>query len=324
MVKERSFTYKPRSYEQMKAHINSRGGGFDSYIKPQYKMYKVKDGKNLIRILPPPSGDWDHYGLKIFVNYGVGPDRQSYLSLSRMLNKRDPLAEARVEADRAGNEQYARDLAPKERTLFWLIDRDDEDAGPQLWACPKTVDKDFMTLSIDDDTQKVIAIDDPKKGRDVRFHREKTGKTYPEYPAAKIKLLEPSPLHEDEDKSEGWIKYIMQNQLQDTLNYYDYDHIAQVFNGHSKPKEEADESKPTHSRKAEPDDAEAEEPPFEPDEPKPKSRTRPVVKEPEDDEGDEEPAPRRRRTAASDEDEAELSIGQRLQRRRESQTDDDC
>jgi hypothetical protein len=82
---ERSFVYRKRSGEDVKQRANMRGGNFDSFIKPQYKLYKVKDGKNLIRILPPTWEGAKHYGFDLFVNYNIGADNQSYLSLSKML-----------------------------------------------------------------------------------------------------------------------------------------------------------------------------------------------------------------------------------------------
>jgi len=319
VTKERSFGYKP-TYEGLKGRVNSRGGGFDTYVKQQYKMYKVKDGKNLIRIMPPRWDDAGHYGLTIYVNFGIGPDNQSYLSLSKMLKKRDPLAEARAEADRADNEEVVRQLQPKERVLMWIIDREDEESGPQLWAAPKTVDQDICSLCIDDDNRtSVIDIVDKDEGRDLRFHREGKG-INTKYPGAKMRLMDPSPLHEDSGQQKDWLNYITENPIPETLNYYDYDHIAEVFNGHSKPKDEAEDDVQPRKAKAKPADAEVEEPPFEPDEPKTR-RTRPVVNEDDETEIEERPA-RRKRAAASDEDE-DLSIGDRLKRRREAQASDD-
>src|SRR5882672_7315340 len=134
MVNNRRFTYTQRTKEDIKERANSRGGSFDSFIKPQYKMYKVREGKNVVRILPPTWEKPKHYGFDIWVNYGIGADNQSYLSLSKMKNQKDPIAEARTVASREGDDNLARALQARQRILMWVIDRQAEDEGPQLWA----------------------------------------------------------------------------------------------------------------------------------------------------------------------------------------------
>ena len=62
---ERSFKYHRRSKEDVKARANMRGGGFDSFIKPEFKRYKVRDGKNMVRILPATWEKPKHYGFDI-------------------------------------------------------------------------------------------------------------------------------------------------------------------------------------------------------------------------------------------------------------------
>lgn len=275
--KKRSFKYQERSREDVKARANQRGGGFDSFIKQEYKLYKVRDGKNLIRILPPTWEGARHYGYDVFVNYNIGVDNQSYLSLAKMKNERDPLAEARREAEKEGDEEAAKALRPTQRILMWVIDRMDEDEGPMLWSAPITVDKAIANISIDEDTKEVVQIDEPNEGCDLRFHREGQGlKT--KYDASKMRLMKPSPLHEDEKLQEEWLEYIQENPLPDVLNYYDYEHIAGVFNGGGSSKKDDDE-----------------------DEDEAPKRTRRKVADDDEDE-DEKPASKSKRKAAADDD----------------------
>ena len=112
---QRSFKYKARTKEDVKSRANMRGGNFDSIIKPQYKVYKVKEGKNLIRILPPTWEDAKHYGYDLYVNYGIGADNQSYLSLSKMKGEKDPLQEAKRAAESEGDKETAKALSPTQR-----------------------------------------------------------------------------------------------------------------------------------------------------------------------------------------------------------------
>ena len=311
---ERSFRYQERSKEDVRARANMRGGNFDSFIKPAYKMFKVKDGKNVVRILPPTWEKPKHYGYDIFVNYEIGADNQSYLSLSKMKSQKDPIAEARQAAEREGEEELAKKLRPNQRILMWVIDRNNEDEGPLLWAAPFTVDKAFANLAFDEDTNEVIFIDDHNKGCDVRFYKEGTG-MLTKYDASKMKLLTAGPISQDEKLQDEWLEYITENPIPDCLQFYSYDHIAAVFNGKGPEEDEAAHKAPG---KAEPDDDEA----------PPPRRARPRVAEPDHDPetGEVDEKPQRRRAPSDDDDTppASESIRDRIRRRRaEAAPDED-
>src|SRR5580692_7712113 len=98
------FEYQARSADQWRKKAAEKGGDFDSIWKQGIKLFKPREGKNLIRILPPGWTDPppDHYALDIYVNYGIGIDEQAYLSLSKMKHEPDPIAEARKQAEREG------------------------------------------------------------------------------------------------------------------------------------------------------------------------------------------------------------------------------
>ena len=325
--KEAGFQYQKRTREDLKERANMKGGNFDSIFKPKYKVWKPKEGKNLIRILPPSWKDARHYGLDIFVNYSIGADNQSYLSLSKHGLGADPLAEARREALAEGEKELAKKLNPSQRILYWMIDRNDEDEGPLLWAAPFTFDKALSNLCIDEDTKDVIFIDDPADGRDVRFYREGT-MLNTNYDASKMKILGPSNIHEDEGLENEWLDYIAENSLPDVLNFYPYEHIKATFDGkiggrgeetddepksgespgrqhvahrRSDPPDENDPSPRSHSRVKEPEPEPEAQPrrrsrTVEPEpEPEPMSRRRSRVVEPDpSDEPPFEPDPPRR------------------------------
>jgi hypothetical protein len=280
---ERGFKYKKRSKDSLKERANMKGGNFDTYIKPKFKQWKPKDGKNLIRILPPtfdladaPWQNTEHYGMDIHVNFNIGPDNQSYLSLSKHLKGADPLADARRDAQKDGEKDLAKALNPNTRILYWIIDRNDEDEGPLLWAAPFTFDKSLANLCIDEDTKEVTAIDDPETGHDVRFYKEGTGLTT-KYDPSKMKVLGESVIHEDEGQEKEWLDFIYDNPLTDVLNFYDAGHISAAFDGVAGRKDDDDE-KPARSRKSRDEDEDE----------KPKARARSRAAEAED-----EPPPRR-------------------------------
>lgn len=307
---KRAFNYQKRTVNDVQGRANARGGDFDTIFKSKYKVYKVKDGKNLLRILPPTWDKAKHYGYDIWVNYGIGPDNQSYLSLSKMLKEKDPLADARRAADKEGDEDVTKALQPRQRIVMWVIDRDNEDEGPQLWGCPVTVDKDLANISVDEDTNEVVLIDSPDEGTDFRFHREGKGlKT--KYPAAKMRLMKPSTLHDDPEVEKQWLDYVQDNPIPECLQYYDYKHIADAFGGSvrtdsddddrpakakaSRSRDEEEDEAPPPRRRAAPRD----EPADEDDVPwegrkQPAAGKRPAREpEPEDEETEDEPPPRR-------------------------------
>lgn len=364
---ERGFKYQKRTAEDVKARANMKGGNFDSYIKPKYKQWKPKDGKNLIRILP---ATWDledtpwqekkHCGLDIYVNFSIGPDNQAYLSLSRHLKGDDPLLEAKREAQRDGEKELAKALNPSQRILYWMIDRNDEEEGPLLWASPFTFDKSLNNLCVDEDTKDVIFIDGEEDGNDVRFYKEGTGLTT-KYDPSKMKILAKSFIHEDEDIQQKWLDFIVANPLSDVLNFYDYEHIKTTFDGQAGRKDEDEEAeeKPTNRKRAvkdeevtprrrakpdpeddetaprqrgprrDPDDEELEESPrnrgravrdSEDEEPEEKPRRR-VRVEPEDDE--DPPSTRRTTRPSTDEEEGSGTLRDRIARRRSRSTEND-
>ena len=126
------FKYRRRSVDDVRKRASEKTSSFDSFIKPEFKRYKVRDGKNLIRILEPTWDDPKHYAYTIFLNYSIGADNQTFLSLSEMKGEKDPLAEARKEAQHEGDKEMAKALTPRKRSLMWIIDRTDEDEGPML------------------------------------------------------------------------------------------------------------------------------------------------------------------------------------------------
>lgn len=201
-----------------------RGKEFDRLVKDGIKVWKPKDGINSIRILPATWPNPEHYGFDLYVHYGVGPDRASYLDLHKMLDKPDPISEEHAEALRDGDDKYAKEIEAKRRCGVYLVDRDDEKEGVQFWAMPWTIDADLNKLAVDKRTGETLNIDDPEDGYDVEF--EKSGKDRnTKYEAVKI-ARRSSPLG-----SRKWLDWAIDNPLPDQLVYFDYDHIAKAFGG---------------------------------------------------------------------------------------------
>lgn len=231
----KGFSYHKPSAEDVKKRAEQRGGNeFDSIFKPNTKVFKVNDGSNLIRILPPTWPEPKHFGFDIFVHYNVGPDSQTYLCAKEMLGEPCSVCEERARAVKDGDDDYAKELKPSKRVVVYLVDRDAEKEGVQAWAAPWTVDRDLNTLIVDKRSGEVLGIDDPENGYDIDFTRTGKGLTT-KYIGLQIARRE-SDLGDDK-----WLQFAVDNPIPDQLAYFDYDHIAKVFGGKTSKKDEDDD-----------------------------------------------------------------------------------
>jgi len=252
MRKERkSFQYEKRSKDDVKKRASQSGGLFDSIVKQSFTSFTPKEGDYRLRFLPPTWENPEHFGFDIFVHYGIGSDNQSYLCLEKMKGEKCPICEERKRAEKAGDADYARTLTPTKRVLTFIVDRDNEDDGPQLWSMAWTIDRDLANLSIDKRSGEYMALDDPEDGYDVEFTRTGKGlKT--KYVGIQV-ARKATALSDDPDQAEAWLKFVSENPLPEVLQYYDYDHIAAAAQGKAKEEDDDDdeeEDRPTRSSKS--------------------------------------------------------------------------
>lgn len=218
------FVFKPRNVAQATKRATQGANDFDKILRDDVKMWTPKVGKCRIRYIPATWDGADHYGLDVFVHYGVGPDRASYLDLFKMKGEPDPISDeiSAMRKDNADPEDI-RQMDSKKRVLAYIIDRDDVEAGVQAWAMPWTVDRDVTLLSIDGEGG-ILNIDDPEEGYDIEFTRSGAGiKT--EYKAIAISRRS-TRLGKGE-----WIDYAVDNPLPSVLQYFTYEEIDKVFSG---------------------------------------------------------------------------------------------
>lgn len=215
--KKSGFVYKKRSAEDVKRRAEQSGARFDSYIKSNFDMFRPKEGENQIRILPPTWDDADHYGFDVWLHRYIGGDNSSYLCLDKMQNKPCPICRESSRAKKAGEDDEAKELAPKKAVVAWVIDRDDDSMTPQLWAMSWSQDRDISDLCRLKKDGKVLMLDDPDEGFDVTIKRTGKGlKTRYQY----IIDREPSPISEDQEEQETILEYIMENPIPETLMYH--------------------------------------------------------------------------------------------------------
>lgn len=221
----RAFSYQARTAEDLSKRASMGARDFDSFLADHVKVWKANNGANALRIMPPTWQGAKHYGLDVWVHYGVGPDDQSYLCLDKMKGEECPICRERDRARRAGeDETYIKDLEPTRRVLMYLVDRDHESDGVQAWAAPWTIDRDISAVSVDRRTQEVLPIDDPENGYDVEF--ERTGKGMnTKYVGLAVARRSSSLGNMD------WLDFAVDNPLPEILVYHSAERIAQVFGG---------------------------------------------------------------------------------------------
>lgn len=215
--------YQARSPEQWKKR-EERGGDYDRLYSEGIKLLKLKDGNNCIRIIEPTWDNPEHFGYDIYLHYGVGPEKQTYLCPSKMNNEPCPICEERARAARSGDEEYAKLLEPRKRVLVYTIDRNNEKEGVMVWAMPKSFDTDLISISQDKRTGEILQIDDPVEGYDIDFERQGS-KDRTRYVGLSVAR------RSSELGNDDWRDFAFENPLPSILNFYPYEHLAAAFGG---------------------------------------------------------------------------------------------
>ncbi len=227
--KDRKFWYKKASKEEVNRWSKESGGMYDQLIGDDYSIFTPKEDDYTIRILPPSFGDRKRYGLETYIHYSVGADRQKYLCNKNMKQGECPICEERDKANADGESDYASKLTSRKRFACWIIDRDDEDAGPLVWLMPYTVDKELNKLRQDKRSKEVLDIVDPDEGYDFTFSKEGTALNT-KYTGMRISH-DDSPIFDDASATEEVLEFIENNPVNEALNFFEYEHIDNVFAG---------------------------------------------------------------------------------------------
>jgi len=227
--KKGGFKYRARTAEQVKNRASQSGGSRDAFVQDDVKLFVPKTGDHSIRILPPTWDDADHFGLDVFVHYGIGVDGSAYLCLHKMKGEDCPLCEERGRAEKEGEEELAAALKPTKRVGVYVIDRNNEKEGPKLWTMPWTFDRDMCAQAVDKKTGEVYNLDDPEEGYDVSFTIEGQGQTK-KYIGIQIDRR-PSPLSDDEDMAEEWLEFIQSHPIPEILNYFEPEALEKAVSG---------------------------------------------------------------------------------------------
>jgi len=295
VANSKRFDYTPPSYEDMQERADRKGSLFDNLFK-DVKIYAAKQGANALRILPPTfkNNPKRHFGLEIFIHYGVGPQDQRYLCLKENASSpydRCPVCEALYELGSRASKEDKYQLLPKRSYIYYVIDRDAEKDGIYVYMASGSTDSEIASQCINHRTKSLVNIVDPDDGYDIEFTRQGTGRNNTRYRGFKVSR-DPSPLSDNTRRVDDWLDEISERPLDTILNFYTPERIEEVFYG--KPKEE--------SRRRRDDD----------DDDRPSTQGRRFSRD--EDDGDDDAGPSRRRVVQEED--------RPLQRRR-AQDDDD-
>jgi hypothetical protein len=242
----KGFSYQRRSADQWNKH-SERSSGFEGFIKDDFKTWRPKKGDNAVRILPPTFEDANHYGVEVWVHYNIGPERASVLCLQKMQGKPCPACEERIEAQRAGDEDGAKELKPRNLIVTWILDKNEREIGnPAIWAIPGGVDTDICKISQDRRSGEVYEIDNPDDGYDVYFDKEGDGlKTrYGGFQLSKKTNEVPQKV----------LDYIEDNPLDSVLRWRSYEEIEKLLSGTPAPRKRRDDDDDRPSRRRDEDE----------------------------------------------------------------------
>lgn len=244
------FEYKRRDATTVKSRASQSSGSYDQIFKAEYPMFAPKEGNSYcVRIMPPTWDGADHYGYNLFVHSQVGADNQRYICLEKHGKEgaKCPICEDERDLKRGGTEadkKAAYTVKAKKSVIFWVIDRNDEAAGPQLWKAVWMVDRDIAQLSMDKRSNATLFIDEPEGGYDVEFNCTKKGE-FSEITALAI-ARKPTPLCDNEKTQDKWLAYVQENPIPECLNFYDEEHIAKTSAG-AKSRDEDEDSPRTRA-----------------------------------------------------------------------------
>jgi len=285
----RRFVYNRADPKVLEQVANQPTTNYVQINKADALVFKASAGNNRLRILPPTWEGADHYAYPIIVHYNVGPDGARYLCL-KMLGKPCAICADRVQLVRHGEGEAAKQTRPQDGRVAWVIDRNKQDQGPQLWFFGKSAESEYAILARDEDSGDVLYIDDPDEGYDITFKCDNPGK-HADYSARRI-VRNPSPLSDNPKRMDAWLDYIQNYPVPDALQFYTYNQMLEALGGEV---EEKDTVEPERIRSRSIRDEVEPEPEYDPDtgetyepEPEPDLR-RPLAR---DVEYEETPTPR--------------------------------
>ena len=162
-----------------------------SIIRPDLHIqtWKCAEGKHYLDIIPYIAGKNNSrvkegkpaYNLDIWVHYGVGPNDDAFVCLSKNYKEPCPICEQRKEVQdlESSSEDLLKSLLPKRRTLYNIICYDskkEEEKGIQVWDVSHFfVEQKLASISERPRQGGFVDYPDPDNGKQIMFERKGTG-----------------------------------------------------------------------------------------------------------------------------------------------------
>lgn len=332
---------KEKMRERAKADIDKRRGGSSTLRIPDgmdVEFYKVDSTRAELDIVPyivsvdnRPDGVekgelW--HTRRYFVHRNVGADEQSYICPKATLGKPCPICEyAAAQRKRGADKEELKELKPKARDLFNVVDLDDGgkfkvwDVSSFLFG--EKLQKE-LTEAEDSDNDAFADLED---GRTLKLRFEKKSFNKNEFYA--IDRIDFKPRKPYKDKILD--KVVDLDKMLVILSYEELERIFYMEDGPTdRSGEEEDEPKPRRSREREVEEeeeaprsrrAKRDEDADEEDEPR-RGRKR-SRDEDEEEDAEEEPRSRRSRSRAEEEDDEEEEAPRRSRSRRDEEEEEE-
>jgi hypothetical protein len=195
------------------------GGGAQGKMSQDERMKKYfalilgdkeSSGQRRIRILPTADGSspfkeaWYH-------EIQVGGKWQKFYDPGKNDNERSPLNEVYEELISTGKEsdkELAKQFKSRKFYIVKVIDRDNEQDGPKFWRFKHNYKNEGILDKIIPIWRAKGDITDAEKGRDliIELTKSKTPKGKEYTTVSTIMYDDPTPVHENKDTMNGWVK----------------------------------------------------------------------------------------------------------------------
>lgn len=223
------FQYVARSQAQWEKRASQSGSNFVGIFQDWVEIFSYKKD-NLIRMLPPTFANPQHYGMDVWVHYGVGPENGQIICLHKMGRGPCPICEFQSRAEAAGREDAA-DYKSRRRVLVWLKNwnaEDDKKLIAHAWAMPWTADRDLTAVCKDRMTGELYQIDHPTAGFEVSFQVTGEGQN--------VRYIGWQIGRRATTVEDTFLNQIMEHPLdKDVLMWRDYEEVKRIFEGNGSP-----------------------------------------------------------------------------------------
>ncbi len=177
-------TYDDETAQQEKEELDASGGGAE--------FMKLKVGRNVVRILPPPPGKRTPFRVVYQHFIELGALKQSIICARLEAKKHCAVCEKVDEMRKSRNkvdQDMAGDWYARRRVFVNVIDRADPEKGVKVLAIGKSIHEQLTALRTDEEAGANYV--DPITGNDIVIERTGTGKNDTKY---KVMLGKQKPL----------------------------------------------------------------------------------------------------------------------------------